>query len=145
MPHFSALARFGFSVEVELGARVAEHSTPVRRAVFPKIAQNVPHHDRPQKLRRSEWKPAYSAELLLKLARHAGVEGEVSRVVRSRGKFIDQKFAVGCQEKFHRQQTHDIELAGNFGSEFLCLFQNRCGKTRWHDREVENVVGVDVF
>src|SRR4026208_2422597 len=83
---------------------------PVGLAVLPEITEKVSHCRGPQELGRAERYAADCAQLLLELACHAGVHGEVTGIVRSRGELIDEQSAVASQKELDTKYADDIEL-----------------------------------
>ena len=76
----------------------------------PEVAEQIRHRGRAQLLGRAERKPADRPKLLLELAGHAGVEGKVAGVVRTRRKLVDQQLPVVRHEELDAEHADDVEL-----------------------------------
>src|SRR2546427_532543 len=90
----------------EAMARNPGASAAIRFVLAPQVAEQIGHGGGPQQFRRAEGQPAHGAKLLLKLAGDAGVEGEVSGVVRTRRQLVDQQLAGSGQEELHAEHAH---------------------------------------
>ena len=105
MPHFPPHARRRFPVEMQLDVRHGQRRGPIGLAVLPEVAQQVGHGRRPQQFGGAQRQPADGPHLLLELAGHGGVDGEVARVVRARRQLVDEQPAVARSRKSSTQST----------------------------------------
>ncbi len=93
MPHFAAGLGFVLAVEMQLDVGEGARGVPIGLAVGPEIAEQICHRGGSQLLGRSQGQSADGAMLLLELAGDTGVKGEMPRIVRPRGEFVDQQLA----------------------------------------------------
>src|SRR6185312_9019385 len=136
MTHFAPGARARFAVQMQLNVRHGSSSAPFRFALLPKVAQEIRHRGRSQLRNRSQGQPAHRAQLLLKLAGYVRVEREVTRVVRTRRKLIDQQLAIRADEKFDTKDADDVQLFEN-GSGNLNRFRGDArGNTSRSDGDI---------
>ena len=145
MPHFPARASLAFAVEVKFCHRIREHASPVWIAIFPKVTEEVQHDHRLKEFRGAKRESANGAELLFKLAGGAGVEGKVARIMGARREFVDQKAAIGIEKKFDGEESDDIKGSGDCGGQSGGFGKSLWRESCWNNREVENVIAVDVF
>ena len=90
MAHLPARPRIGFAIQVQFQFRQRERRQPVGLAVPPDVAQQIRHGRGTQHFRATQWQPADRANLLLKLTGNAGVDGQMTGVVRAWRQFVHQ-------------------------------------------------------
>ena len=131
-------------MQLDLGN--ARAPRPIGLAVGPDVAQQIGHRRRPHLPRRSQGQAADRTHLLLELARHAGVEREVPRVVRTRRDLVDEQPAVGRQEELDAQHA-DVDELLHDGVRDLAPLRRQCVRvdTRRRHRDVEDVVAMHVL
>jgi hypothetical protein len=65
---------------------------------LPQIAQQVRHRGRAVLPRRTERQAAHGPHLLLELARRAGIDRQVPRIVRPRGELVHHQLIAAIDE-----------------------------------------------
>lgn len=147
MAHFAGGTGLGFAVEMEAEIGVGECGWPVGSAagIDPDIAEEVGHGGGGTELGGAEGKPADGADLLFELAGDAGVEGEVARVVGTRGEFVDEEATVVGDEEFDGEESDDLEGVEDAMGEGLGLGGEGGRDASRGEGEVEDVMGVGVF
>src|SRR5439155_1106554 len=107
--------------------------------------EEICHRHWPEKFGRAERQAANGPKLLLELAGHARVEAEMTGVVRTRRELVDEQRVIGKQKHFDRDQTDQLQLLSNRTSEFARRALDRSGYTRRHDREIQDVIPMQIF
>ena len=104
MPHLAAVTGFRLAVKVKFHTRNSEHRIPVRLlqsiSRFPGISENIQHYGRGKQRGVAERESRHRANLLLKLARHAGFDRRVTGVMRTRSGLIGDNRTVFKNEEF---------------------------------------------
>src|SRR6059036_1420972 len=94
---------------MQLHRRESQRGSPIWLPGFPQVTQEVRHRRRLQLLGRPERQAADGAELLLELTGAAGVERQVTGIVRTRCQIVDHQPAVARDEELHAQQADELE------------------------------------
>ncbi len=102
-----------FPVQVELHVGKRARGLPVGLARGPEVTEQVRHDGRPELVGRAERQTAHGAELLLELARHAGLDRQVAGVLRARRHLVDEHPPVARDEAPDAEDAHEIELRGH--------------------------------
>ena len=146
MAHLAPRAAIKLAVQMKLYRRVAKKRVPVRlTSVSPQITEKIYHNDGHEQLGRAEWEPANGAQLLLKLAGQACVKREMSGIVRSGCKLVDEQLILPGQKKLNGNEPNHSHLTSDrLGNLARCVL-NRTRKSGWNNRVVEDVVRVDVL
>ena len=82
--------------------------------------------------------------MLLKLAGFIGVESLVAAVVRSRSQFIHDDPSV-LHEHLYSEEADEADLLGDAERQGTRLGGGGFGDTGWRNREVQDVVPMDIF
>src|SRR5260370_26956421 len=107
--HLAARLDLGFAVQMELYQRVVERLAPFLDI----IAEEVLHHRVGVMLDRAEWQTAHRPYELLELARNAGVDRPMPRIMRARRDFVDEQVAGLGHEHLDPEHPYKIELLGD--------------------------------
>ena len=127
--HFATRFGFVFAVEVDFEAGVAgEGGGPVGLAFGPDVAEEVDHGTGTvDGVSAAEGEAADGADVLLELVGAAGVDGDVARVMRTRGQLVHQQ-TVACllgvvdDKHFDGEGADDVESSGDVEGHFACRF-----------------------
>ncbi len=145
MPHFPPYAGRLFPVEMQFDTRHSQRSSPIGFAVLPEIAQQIGHRGRPQQLGGTERQPANGPRLLLELAGHRRVDGEMTRVVGPRGQFVDEQPAPPVQKELHTEHADHIQLGQHRARQLDGFSCNRRRHGCRRHGEIQDVVAMAVF
>src|SRR5690349_7513079 len=96
-------------------------------------------------LGRAERQAAHGAKLLFELAGDAGVDGEVTGVVRAWGKFVDQELAGGRNEEFDAEHPDDVQAVEYATRDCHRLARNLCRNVGGRGRDIQDMVRMHVL
>ena len=117
MPHLAAVTGFRLAVKVKFHTRNSEHRIPVRLlqsiSRFPGISENIQHYGRGKQRGVAERESRHRANLLLKLARHAGFDRRVTGVMRTRSGLIGDNRTVFKNEEFDAEHADILQAVRN--------------------------------
>ena len=113
--HLAAALDLGLAVQVELYQRVVERLAPFLDV----IAEEIFHHSVGVMLDRAQRQTAHRPYELLKLARDAGVDRPMPRIVWARRDLVDEQVAGLRHEHLDREHPDEIELLGDMARDGL--------------------------
>ena len=70
------------------------------------------------------------------------LDGQVSRIVRARGNFIDQHTAVGQNKKLDTEDTNDVKRLGHLPGDLNRSIRRRLTDRRGAGGNIQNMVGM---
>ncbi len=144
MAHLPSGPGLGFAVQVQGNAGGCQRRRPFGFAPLPLVAEQVRHGRRAQHRGRPERQAADGADLLLELTGHAGVDGQVARVVRARRDLVDEQRAVTRQKELDAQDADGIEPFHDRARDLLGLPRDFRRDPRGEHGHVQDVVPVRV-
>src|SRR5258705_293029 len=124
-------------MQLDVGESQGRH--PIWLTWFPKVTQEVGHGGRLELLGRAEREAADGAELLLELAGAAGIERQMSRIVRTRCQLVDEQAAVPCKKELDAQKADVLERFEDPMHDVHGLCRDRRRHIGRRHRQVENM------
>src|SRR5690242_10929487 len=145
MPHFPARTRLRLSIEMQLDIWYTCRRRPVGLSVSPQIAEQIRHGGRKVLLHGAERQTRYGPKLLLELAGHVSIEGEMTGVMRPGSEFVHQQRTILLQKELDTEHTDNIERLKHRPAYLDSIAVHFWRYVRRSDRNVQNVPHVIVF
>ncbi len=149
MSHLATASRPELFVQVELHSRdgkrfIKAGLTRMSVRVEPDVAEEVDDSGGLDDGGISKGQIADGADVLLKLAGHAGAFAGVITVVRARREFVDEQLGIGGEKHFHGKETFELEGVGDRRCEVVSFRSEGAREGRGDDTPGEDLVVVVV-